>query len=471
MIRLLLLSLVLLSALACGDRVPVSSEAANAGVAGVAGATSSPHQGGAGSSNEGGAAQAGTAGLGQSAGSGGANGGSAAASGGNAGSASGAGGSAGAGGSDHWVGTWACGPQITEVANLPPSPGLAGNTLRQVLRVSRGGSKLRLRLSNEFGGSPVTMSSVHVAASLGGDAIDPATDTRLSFGDQEALTIAAGEAVFSDAFDFALEPLAHLAVSIRFESQSGDVTGHPGSRTTSFLQAGDAVGSASLASAVTTEHWYFMTGLDVLAEAASGAVVVLGDSITDGKGSTTDQNNRWPDILAERLQASPDTARIGVLNLGIGGNAVLSGGIGPTATQRFDRDVLGQSGARWLIVLEGVNDIGPSGGDAMVSPLIEAYQAFIGKARQAGMLAYGATLLPMAGSIYESNEAARVAVNQWIRSSGAFDAVLDLDSAMRDPAMPTRLLPSYDSGDGLHPSPAGHRRLGEAVDLGLLSLQ
>lgn len=473
MVRLLLLSLVLLSALACaGDRVPVPSEAANAGASGIAGTpASSPNQGGAGSSNEGGAAQAGIAGISPYGGSGGANSSGAAGAGGSAGSASGAGGSAGAGGSGHWVGTWACGPQITEAANLPPSPGLAGNTLRQVLRVSRGGSKLRLRLSNEFGGSPVTMSSVRVALSLGGHTMDMATDTRLSFGGDEALTIAAGEAVFSDAFDFTLEPLAHLAVSIHFESQSGDVTGHPGSRTTSFLQAGDAVGSASLASAVTTEHWYFITGLDVLTDATSGAVVVLGDSITDGKGSTTDQNNRWPDILAERLQASPATASIGVLNLGIGGNAVLSGGIGPTASERFDRDVLGQSGARWLIVLEGVNDIGPSGGDAMVDPLIEAYQAFIAKSRQAGMLAYGATLLPMAGSIYESNEAARATVNQWIRSSGAFDAVLDLDAAMRDPAMPTRLLPNYDSGDGLHPSPVGHRRLGEAVDLALLSLQ
>lgn len=406
---------------------------------------------------------AGAAGYG---GMGGAGAGGTATAGGGAGGASGAG---GAGDSSHWVGTWACGQQTTEMANLPPAPGLAGNTLRQVFRVSLGGTKLRLRLSNEFGGSPVTMSSVRLAASLGGGTIDPATDVGLSFGGAETVTIPAREAVLSDEFDFALQPLQKLAVSIHFESQSGDVTGHPGSRTTSLLQAGNAVSSAQLASAVTTEHWYFINGLDVLADAASAAVVVLGDSITDGKGSTTDQNNRWPDILAERLQASPATAKIGVLNLAIGGNAVLGGGIGPVATERFDRDVLGQSGARWLIVLEGVNDIGPAGGDALTEELIEAYQSFIAKARQAGMLAYGATLLPMAGSIYANAEGARETVNGWIRTSGAFDAVIDLDAAVRDPAMPTRLLPSYDSGDGLHPSPAGHRKLGDAVDLTLLS--
>ncbi len=384
--------------------------------------------------------------------------------GGSAGSSSGAGGD---GGSTHWVGTWACGPQTTEMANLPPAPGLSGNTLRQVVRVSIGGTKLRLRLSNEFGGSPVTMSSVRVAASLGGGAIDAATDTGLSFGGAEAVTIAARETVLSDAFDFALEPLGDLAISMHFESQSGDVTGHPGSRTTSFLQAGDAVRAPTLASAVTTEHWYFINGLDVVADAPSGAVVVLGDSITDGKGSTTDQNNRWPDILAERLQASTATAKIAVLNLGIGGNAVLSGGIGPTAVERFDRDVLGQSGARWLIVLEGINDIGGEG--AAATQLIEAYQGFIAKAHQAGMLAYGATMLPIGGSMYEGSEGARATVNEWIRTSGAFDAVIDLDAAVRDPAMPARLLPSYDSGDALHPSPAGHRKLGDAVDLALLS--
>jgi lysophospholipase L1-like esterase len=417
---------------------------------------------GAGISNAGGAAsQAGQGGAATA--GGGAGGAGGAASGGTSG------GGGGAGSEAHWVGTWTSAQQTTEMANLPPAPGLAGNTLRQIVRVSRGGSKLRLRLSNEFGTSAVTMSSVHVAVSQGGGAIDTATDAGLSFSGVPAVTIAAGEAVLSDAFDFALPPLASLAISIHFASQAGDVTGHPGSRTTSFLQAGSAVSAPSLPNAAKTEHWYFISALDVMADAASGAVVVLGDSISDGKGSTTDQNNRWPDVLAERLQAAPATSNIGVLNAAIGGNAVLSGGIGPTAVDRFERDVLGQSGVRWLIVLEGVNDIGPSEGAASPGDLIEAYQAFIAKAHQADVRAYGATILPVGGSIYAGAEGARALVNDWIRTSGAFDAVIDLDAAVRDPVTLTQLLSSYDSGDGLHPSPAGHRKLGESIDAALLS--
>jgi len=461
--RRLLLSLLFLTTVACGsDQVAPPSNAAgmSAGGAPLAGSSSMGGElaSGAGVSNAGSASS--QAGEGGATTGGGGSGGAASAG------TSGAGGSAGIAG--RWIGTWASAQQTTELANLPPAPGLAGSTLRQMVRVSRGGSRLRLRLSNEFGTSAVTMSSVRVAVSQGGGAIDTASDTGLAFDGAPAVTIAAGEAVFSDAFDFALEPLESLAISIHFESQAGDVTGHPGSRTTSFLQSGSAVSAPSLPDATKTEHWYFISGLDVMADAASGAVVVLGDSISDGKGSTTDQNNRWPDILAERLQATPATSSIGVLNAAIGGNAVLSAGIGPTALDRFERDVLGQSGVRWLIVLEGVNDIGPSGA-AVAGDLIEAYQAFIAKAHQAGVRAYGATILPVGGSIYAGSEGARVTVNDWIRTSGAFDAVIDLDAAVRDPATPSQLLSGYDSGDGLHPSPAGHRKLGESIDAALLS--
>jgi lysophospholipase L1-like esterase len=460
----LLLTLLFLTSVACGsDRVAHPASAAGTGDGGSFPAGSS-HQGGelssgAGISNAGSASS--QAGQGGATTGGGGSGGAV------SGGASGGGG--GASSESRWVGTWASAQQTTEMTNLPPAPGLAGNTLRQMVRASRGGAQLRLRLSNEFGTSAVTMSAVRVAVSQGGGAIDTATDTGLTFRGAPVVTIAAGAAVFSDAFDFALQPLESLAISIHFGSQTGDVTGHPGSRTTSFLQGGDAVSAPSLPNATKTEHWYFISGLDVMADAASGALVILGDSISDGKGSTTDQNNRWPDILAERLQAAPATSNIGVLNAAIGGNAVLSGGIGPPALDRFERDVLGQSGVRWLIVLAGVNDIGPSEGAAAAGDVIEAYQAFIAKAHQADVRAYGATILPVGGSIYAGGEGARAIVNDWIRTSGAFDAVIDLDAVVRDPATPTQLLSNYDSGDGLHPSPAGHRKLGESIDAALLS--
>ncbi|RYZ09896.1 MAG: SGNH/GDSL hydrolase family protein [Myxococcales bacterium] len=368
-----------------------------------------------------------------------------------------------------WVGTWACAPQTTEDANLPPSPGLAGNTLRQVVRTSIAGSRLRLRLSNEYGTAPVVLDSTHLALSQGGGAIDVATDKALSFNGAAAVTIPAGQLVWSDPVDFPLAPLAKVAVSIHFGAQTGAVTGHPGSRTTSYLQTGSAVATASLASATKTEHWYFITGVDVMADASSAAVVVLGDSITDGRGSTTDMNNRWPDALAERLQANTATAKVGVLNMGIGGNAVLSGGLGPTATARFDRDVLQQSGVRWLIVLEGVNDIGASGGATIATGLIDAFKTFVMKAKAANVRAYGVPILPVVGSQYAGGESTRKTVNDWIRTSNTFDAVMDLEAAVRDPASPTQLLPAYDSGDKLHPSPAGYKKMAEAVDLTLLT--
>jgi lysophospholipase L1-like esterase len=353
---------------------------------------------------------------------------------------------------------------------LPPSPGLAGNTLRQLVKVSRGGSRLRLRLSNEHGTAPVVMSSTHVAVSKGGGEIDTATDKALTFNGAAAVTVPAGQLVWSDPFDFQLAPLASLAISIRFGDQSGAPTTHSGSRTTSYIQTGDAVSTASLGSATKVEHWYYITGIDVMSD-DGGAVVVLGDSITDGRGSTTDRNNRWPDRLAERLQGSPATSKVGVLNMGIGGNAVLavSKGLGPPAVERFEHDVLQQSGVRWLIVLEGVNDIGVDSSAGVVTALIDAYKAFVTKAKAKNVRVYGVPILPVIGSQYASSESARQTVNEWIRTSNTFDAVIDLDAAVRDPQSPTKLLPSYDSGDKLHPSPAGYQKMGDTVDLSLLT--
>ena len=367
-----------------------------------------------------------------------------------------------------WVGTWATAQQLTEDANEPPAPGLANNTLRQVFQVSIGGARVRLRFSNEYGNAPLTLTKVHCAVSAGGGAITTGTDKALTFAGAASVTLQPKEAVFSDAADFALAPLSKVAVSIQFGAVPTDITGHPGSRTTSYIQAGDGVASASLNAPATADHWYVLSGLDVMA-GDSRALVILGDSITDGRGSTTNGNDRWPDALAARLQANAATAKIGVLNQGIGGNAVLSGGLGPTALARFDGDVLKQSGVRWLIVFEGVNDIGGSTSSTTAQSLIDAYKGFVTKARGAGLGVFGATILPFNGNTYYStdHEAARKTVNDWIRVAGNFDAVIDLDAAVRDPNKLDTLLPAYDQGDHLHLNPTGYKKLADAVDLAL----
>jgi lysophospholipase L1-like esterase len=222
-------------------------------------------------------------------------------------------------------------------------------------------------------------------------------------------------------------------------------------------------------STVKTDHWYILSGIDLRLDDSYACVVTLGDSITDGRGSTTNGNDRWPDNLARRLQAEANTAKIGVLNQGIGGNAVVAGGLGPTALERFKHDVLEQNGVRWVIILEGVNDIGGSRSTKVATDLIAAYEQFIDKAHSQKILVYGVPILPFGGSMYDSedHEAARQTVNKWIRTSGKFDAVIDMDAAVRYPANPTKLLPAYDTGDHLHLSVAGYQKMAEAIDLNL----
>jgi len=379
---------------------------------------------------------------------------------------------AAAGAADHWVGTWGCGPQLTEPSNLPPAP-LANSTLRQFVHVTLGGNRLRARFSNAYGTNSVTLNSVHVALAAGGGSaaggtIATATDKALTFHGSPSLTISAGEAILSDPFDYDLPPLTNLAVTIFFGDVSATtITGHPGSRTTSCIQSGNVVSAESLPAAAKTAHWYIITGIDVLADQSAQAIVILGDSITDGRGSTTDANNRWPDILAQRLSTNTRTAAIGVLNMGIGGNGVFAG-LGPSAQARFNSDVLNQSGARWLIVFEGVNDIGRS---TTAQSLTNAYTQFVDKAHAANLRAYGATITPFAGNGYytPAHEAVRQAVNTWIRTSGKFDAVIDFDAAVRDPATPTALLHAYDTGDGLHLNPAGYQAMANSIDLALFA--
>lgn len=372
-----------------------------------------------------------------------------------------------------WVGTWTTAPQLVEPNNMPPEPGLSHNTLRQVVRVSLGGDSLRVRFSNEFSTSPVTLKAVHVAVAAGSGAVVSNTDQALRFYGKPEVTITPGAAIISDPFKFALAPRTDVAITIHFGDTSPDVTGHPGSRTTSYLLPGNQVSAVDFPDAVRTDHWYIISGIDVLAEESAAAVVVLGNSITDGRGSGTNKQNRWPDEFARRLQENSGTRLVAVLNQGIGGNCVLRDCLGPAALSRFERDVIAATKVRWLIILEGINDIGQiqsaETATKVADDLIAAYEQMIDRAHAKGIKVYGATLLPFGGSFYDAphREAARSTVNEWIRNSGRFDAVIDLDAALRDPAAPLRLLPAADTGDHLHPNETGHRMMAEAVDLAL----
>lgn len=374
---------------------------------------------------------------------------------------------------DQWVGTWSTAPQLVEPRNMPPKPGLSDNTLRQVVYVSLGGENIRVRFSNEFSTSPIIMKEVHIAVSTGNSAIDPATDVALKFAGNEEITIEPGTAIISDPFRFSMKPCANLAITIYFGDTSPDVTGHPGSRTTSYILSGNEVSAVEFPDAVTTDHWYIIQGIDVIAPEPAAAVVVIGNSITDGRGSGTNKQNRWPDEMAKRLLKNPDTKHVAVLNQGIGGNCMLRQCLGPSALSRFERDVIKQSRVRWLIIFEGINDIGQSRGTEgavkVADDLVAAYEEMIDSAHVEGIRVYGATLLPFGGSFYDSpdHESARTKVNEWIRTSGRFDAVLDLDDVLQDPENPLHLLPEADTGDHLHPNETGHRMMAEAVDLTL----
>ncbi len=374
---------------------------------------------------------------------------------------------------NEWVGTWTTSPQLVEPRNNPPEPGLSNNTLRQVVHVSLGGDSLRVKFSNEFSTDPVTLHAVHIAVSAGGDTIDTNTDKALSFEGKQEFTIKPGTTIISDPFHFVLKPQTNVTITIYLGDTSPNVTGHPGSRTTSYIVQGNNVTAMNLPGAAKTDHWYIINGIDVVAPKSAGAVVVLGNSITDGRGSGTNKQNRWPDELAKRLQKNQDTREVAVLNAGIGGNCVTRNCLGPSALRRFNRDVLGQAKVHWLIILEGINDIGGSRGTdgavKVADNLISAFKQMIDSAHAKGIRVYGATLLPFGSSFYDSpgHESAANKVNEWIRTSGQFDAVIDLNTALSDPENPMHLLPAADSGDHLHPSETGHWMMAEAVDLKL----
>jgi lysophospholipase L1-like esterase len=393
----------------------------------------------------------------------------------------------------HWVDTWVSMPQLTEPGNLPPAPFTQANsvlvdsTLRQTLHTSVGGQQLRLRFSNAFGGVALPITSVSIALPLGGQAgvsaIQPGTSHPVTFHGRRATVVPVGAQVVSDPLTFSVAPQSNLAVTIYLANgqASTNITSHPGSRTTSYLLAGNHVEAGDLPGATPTDHWYFLSGVEVWSKATTAGVVMLGDSLTDGRGSTTNMNNRWPDQLLARLQSHRSTADIAVLNEAAGGNRVLNDGLGPNALARLDRDVLAQSGIEWLIVFEGVNDIGTAdatqaGQQQVAADLIAAYDQIVLRAHAQGIRMYGATLLPFGGNTgYDDagglREATRQTVNQWIRTSGRFDRVIDFDQVTRDPANPRQLLATLDVGDHLHLNPAGYKVLADAVPARLFQQQ
>ena len=383
-----------------------------------------------------------------------------------------------------WVGSWAAAQQLPEPRNALATDDLRDATLRQIVHLSIGGPEIRVWISNRFGHAPLEITSAHISksASAASSRIDPATDKALTFSGNAGVIIPAGADYLCDPLAFPVTALSDLAITLHINDPPAEQTGHPGSRATSYLVHGERVAAAELPDAKKVEHWYFISGVDVAAHSPAASIVVLGDSITDGHGATTDANNRWPDVLAKRLQAAAATQPLGVLNQGIGGNRLLLDGLGPNALARFDHDVVAQSGARYLIVLEGVNDLGTLTRDSEVSPeqhelmvrrIIAVYQQIIARAHAHGIDVFGATILPYTGSQYyhpgPSSEADRQAVNAWIREPGHFDAVIDFDKVIRDPQHPEQMLAAYDSGDHLHPSPGGYAAMAEAVPLSLFT--
>lgn len=374
-----------------------------------------------------------------------------------------------------WVGTWASAQQGLDPnrSEYPPAPGLSNNTFRQIVRISKGGPQLRLKFSNEYGNTPLVINSVHIAKhyEIGYSLIIPATDTVVTFnGGSESVTIPAGEIAVSDPVNYQVADLERIAVSTYFGEVPKIITSHTGARTTSYLVEGNHVSDLKLDSPVTNEVWYFLAGIDVLASPESKAIVCIGDSITDGRGVRINHDDRWTDVLAERLLDNPATAHLTVLNQGIGGNAIF-GGLGPAAINRYKRDVLDQQKVGYVIIFEGINDIGYTNSPDLADKIIEEYIKFAKQAHDQEIKVIGATITPFGGTDYakdnwEIREGIRQKLNEWIRTTDFYDGYIDFDAAIRDEQDPTFMAKKYSS-DGLHPNFAGYKVMGEAIDLSL----
>ena len=385
----------------------------------------------------------------------------------------------------HWVVTWGASPapQLPDEAQMRTAKLLFDNqTLREIVHTSIGSDTIRVRLSNAYGKDTLQIGAAHVALRGKGSSIVTGSDRPLTFGGRPSVSIPADGLVLSDPVKLSVPAAADLAVSVFLPKASAGAGIHYGAGQTSYIGQGNQTGAADLSAPATITSWVFLTGVEVLAPEPASAVVAFGDSITDGARSTIDANRRWPDILAERLRARRGAKPIGVLNAGIGGNRILHDPanvrFGMNALARFDRDVLAQPGVKYVIVLEGINDLGHPGSSAPLSEsvsaedLIAGMKQIIERAHEKGLKIFGATVTPFEGTanpgyFTPEKETNRKIVNEWIRTGKAFDGVVDFEKAIRDPQHPDRMLPVNDGGDHLHPGDAGYKAMGESIDLSL----
>jgi lysophospholipase L1-like esterase len=388
---------------------------------------------------------------------------------------------------DAWIGTWGASPLPPSAAAgpFPATPGFENQTIRQIVRISAGGDRLRLRLTNEYGTAPLEIGAARVAIADGEAGLRGGTDRVVTFGGETSGVIPAGAPLLSDPIELAVADLESLSISLYFPSDTGACTCHATGMQDTYVSAPGDFTAGTFAPAQTIQARAFLSGVEVQRDDA-GVIVAFGDSITDGVGSTAGANRRWPDLLAERLAGRRRGQAFGVVNHGISGNRVLSDGAGESALARFDRDVLSVSGVTHVIVFEGVNDLGfaygrfegpfadirnliPPGVNATEETLVAGYRQLIARAHARGLKIYGATIAPYQGAMYFSaeGEAVRQAVNTWIRESGEFDAVLDFDAAFRDPAQPAQMKDGLHSGDFLHGSDAGYKAVADSIDLRL----
>ena len=373
-----------------------------------------------------------------------------------------------------WVTTWATALQIAEPHNNPPAPGLAGNSFRQIVQVSIGGKSLRLHLSNLFNEDETEILGVEIAraATMGASPeILPGSTVELTFGGRRSFTMAPGEEVVSDPVRFKLAERENLAITIHYGKISATrLTSHPGSRTTSYIAAGNTTDfSAPVAK---TDHWYTISAIDVKPRRRSAAIAVLGDSITDGRGTTTNGQDRWTDQLSRSLLSDRRTRNLSVLNFGLGGNCILRGGNGPTAQSRYRRDLFGPRGVKYVILFEGTNDLGGSRDGVATAEQIKAvFRDIIREAHERGIRVIGATVTSAVGSFYQregEHEKGRQALNAWIRESGEFDGVIDFDKITAGPDDPTRINPAFlFENDWLHLNADGYRLMGTSIDRSL----